>query len=403
MDLSTFTSSSPGSLVPISGTDGTSGEWSHRAFVPDPLTEVAPQLSPATYLRVADARAALAALDSTARQLPNPSLLRQPFLRREAQSTSALEGTYEPLPDVLTADAEGSQTVAMREVLNFVRMAQQAFDWVDEDRPLTVSMLSELQRTLVRGTPAESSSSGRIRDVQVVIGQVPGSGSPASPAHSARFIPPPPGTDLESRVSDLLRWLMAGRRRDLDPVVGAALGHYQFETLHPFHDGNGRIGRLLVVLHLQLMKMLSEPTLTVSPWFETRRSDYYDRLYAVSSTGDWDQWVAFFAQGLEDSAVRTGRQMLRLSRAQTDLKETVRSSTLRADTAHLLVDYATAHPAFTARQVERDLGISYPRANRLIQQLCELGVLQGTGATYRQQFFAPAVLEVLLNDDPGES
>ncbi len=403
MDLSAFTSSSPGSLVPINGNDGRSGEWTHRAFVPHPLTDTPPYLSPATYLRVADARAALAALDSTARQLPNPSLLRQPSLRREAQSTSALEGTYEPLPAVLTADAEGTQTLTMREVLNFVHMAQQAFDWVGEQRPLTVSMLSELQRTLVRGTPTEGPSSGKIRDIQVVIGQVSAGVAPLSAAHSARFIPPPPGTDLESQVADLLRWLMVGRRSDLEPVVSAALGHYQFETLHPFHDGNGRIGRLLIVLHLQLMKLIDEPTLTVSPWFETRRSDYYDRLYAVSSNGEWDQWVAFFARGLEDSALRTRDQMLRLSRVQADLKETVRSSALRADNAQLLVDYATAHPAFTVRHVERDLGVSYPRAKGLIQQLCDLGVLQGTGATYRQQFSAPAVLQVLLADSSGRT
>ncbi len=403
MDLSSFTSPSPGSLVPISGTDGVSGEWSHRAFVPHPLHDATPHLSPATYLRVADARAALAALDSTARQLPNPSLLRQPSLRREAQSTSALEGTYESLPAVLTADAEGTQTPTMREVLNFVHMAQQAFDWVADQRPLTVSMFSELQRTLVRGTPTEGPSSGKIRDIQVVIGHVSVGTAPLSAAHSARFIPPPPGTDLESQVADLLRWLMVGRRRDVDPVVRAALAHYQFETLHPFHDGNGRIGRLLIVLHLQLMKMIKEPTLTVSPWFEARRSDYYDRLYAVSSNGEWDQWVAFFAQGLEDSALRTRDQMLRLSQAQADLKETVRSSALRADTAQLLVDYATAHPAFTVRQVQRDLSVSYPRAKGLIQQLCDLGVLQGTGATYRQQFYAPTVLQVLLDDRPAST
>ena len=94
-------------------------------------------------------------------------------------------------------------------------------------------------------------------------------------------------------------------RATIDPVVGAALAHYQFETLHPFHDGNGRIGRLMIVIQLYAAGVLGEPTLTVSPWFEARRTEYYDRLFAVSTQGEWDNWVSFFAQGLEESAVRT--------------------------------------------------------------------------------------------------
>lgn len=392
-----FENSAAGTLVPISGTDPRAGEWTHQAFVPAPLADTAPWLSPGTHLRVANARAALAALDSTARQLPNPKLLRRPSLRREAQSTSALEGTYEPLRAVLTADDEAPTSLAMREVLNFVSMADHAFEWVESGRPLSVTMLSELQRTLVRGTPAEGPSSGRIRQIQVVIGQRRTAAVGELPVKAARFVPSPPGTDLEARVHDLVRWMGRDYRTLIDPVVASALAHYQFETLHPFPDGNGRIGRLLIILQLFMDGTLSEPTLTVSPWFEDRRAEYYDRLFAVSSQGDWDNWVSFFAQGLEESAVVTRRQMLELVAAQAHLKDTIRASKLRADTAHALVDYAVAHTTFTVRQVERDLGVSYGRANRLVSDLVNLRVLAEAGDTYRRRFFAPAVLQVLLS------
>lgn len=397
MYVEMFENSAAGTLVPISGTDPRAGEWTHQAFVPAPLADTAPWLSPGTHLRVANARAALAALDSTARQLPNPKLLRRPSLRREAQSTSALEGTYEPLRAVLTADDEAPTSLAMREVLNFVSMADHAFEWVESGRPLSVTMLSELQRTLVRGTPAEGPSSGRIRQIQVVIGQRRTAAVGELPVKAARFVPSPPGTDLEARVHDLVRWMGRDYRTLIDPVVASALAHYQFETLHPFPDGNGRIGRLLIILQLFMDGTLSEPTLTVSPWFEGRRAEYYDRLFAVSSQGDWDNWVSFFAQGLEESAVVTRRQMLELVAAQAHLKDTIRASKLRADTAHALVDYAVAHTTFTVRQVERDLGVSYGRANRLVSDLVNLRVLAEAGDTYRRRFFAPAVLQVLLS------
>jgi Fic family protein len=327
----------------------------------------------------------------------NPKLLRRPSLRREAQSTSALEGTYEPLRAVLTADDEAPTSLAMREVLNFVSMADHAFEWVESGRPLSVTMLSELQRTLVRGTPAEGPSSGRIRQIQVVIGQRRTAAVGELPVKAARFVPSPPGTDLEARVHDLVHWMGRDYRTLIDPVVASALAHYQFETLHPFPDGNGRIGRLLIILQLFMDGTLSEPTLTVSPWFEGRRAEYYDRLFAVSSQGDWDNWVSFFAQGLEESAVVTRRQMLELVAAQAHLKDTIRASKLRADTAHALVDYAVAHTTFTVRQVERDLGVSYGRANRLVSDLVNLRVLAEAGDTYRRRFFAPAVLQVLLS------
>lgn len=390
-----FGNDSPGNLVSIAGNDGRHGEWSHFAFVPEPLPEISPELSGPTYRAVADARAALAALDSTARQLPDPTLFRQPALRREAQSTSALEGTFAPLKAVLSADEEGPGSVDLREILNYVRMAEYGFTCVADGRSLSVALLSDLQGILMSGMPLESSS-GRVRETQVMIGVREGY-DPLEPAiEAARFVPSPPGTQLETGLRDLGDWMALPHDREIDPVVAAAMAHYQFETLHPFRDGNGRLGRFLIVAHLLIQGVLAEPTLTVSPWFEARRSQYYDRLLAVSTDGDWDGFVQFFATGLASAAQMTQEQMLALRDVQEGLRERVRQSKLRAGTAIALVDLAVARPSFTVRQAAEELDVSYPRANSLVAQLMEIGVLDVLDAeAYKRRFFAPAVISVL--------
>ena len=405
VDLGIFTPNAPGNLVEITGTDPRHGDWRHSAFVPHPLPKVSPSLSARTHRAVADARAALAALDSTARRLPNPRIFRRPALQAEAQSTSALEGTYAPLSEVLTADEERPPNADLREVLNYVRMADSAFEWIEEGRALSVGMLEELQAMLVRGTRGESSASGALRTHQVVIGRQKGAPPGALPVHSARFVPSPPGLDLRANLQGLLDWMGDEEvPREIDPVVAAALAHYQFETLHPFHDGNGRIGRFLIVVHLLMQGVLLEPTLTVSPWFEARRSEYYDRLLAVSADGAWDSYVEYFATGLEASAHTTHERMNALVAVQEAMKERIRNSALRADTAHALVDFAISRTTFTVRAVERGLGISYGRANGVVGQLVDLGVLaplpSGSGSVSRR-FYAPAAYHVLVNWQTG--
>ncbi|HVV08551.1 Fic family protein [Amycolatopsis sp.] len=351
---------------------------------------------------MADARAALATLDSTARRLPNPRLFRRPALRAEAQSTSALEGTYAPLAEVLTADEERPQNTDLREVLNYVVMAESAFNWVEMGHPLTVNVLEELQRTLVHGTRAQGPSSGHVRDHQVVVGKRKSARPGDQPVHAARFVPAPPGLALQANLRDLLDW-MANKDvgREVDPVVSAALAHYQFETLHPFHDGNGRIGRMLIVINLFERGVLLEPTLTVSPWFEARRDEYYDYLFAVSTTAAWDPYVQFFARGLEASARRTHDRMITLVGVQAEMKERVRESALRADTAHALVDFAVSNTSFTVRAVEKELKVSYGRANTLVSQLVGLGViapLPTEPGSSARRFHAPQIYNVLLDE-----
>jgi Fic family protein len=387
-----FVDSPTGTLVPISGTDPRYGEWSHVAYVPNELPKRTPNLGAETFNAVADARAALAALDALARQLPNPALLRRPTLRQEAQSTSALEGTYAPLEEVLGADADAEQpSSAMREVINYVIAAEHAFASLKEGRPITLGLVEELQGLLVRGTAADTDQAGRIRTTQVLIGAHRG-----TRVSDARFVPRPPGIELEAQARDCVAWF-ASPRAGIDPVVASAMAHYLFETLHPFNDGNGRIGRLLIVLQLRAYGVLVEPTLTVSPWFEARRSEYYDRLLSVSTVGDWDGWIGFFAAGVAASASATNQQLTDLLAVQASLKDRVRRARMRAESAMRLVDFAFDQPIFTVRQVERHLGVTYPRANALVGQMVEAGVLrQHDESSYDRRFAAPDVLAILL-------
>lgn len=396
MDLSLFTPASSGRVVPISGTDADYGTWQHHAFVPDPLPSEMPNVATQTHLRIADARAAVATLDSTARQLDNPGLLRHPTLRREAQSTSALEGTYAPLSEVLTAGAEDLTNQDLREIINYVEMADAAYASVMEGHPLTVPMLCEMQARLVHQTRHEGRESGQVRSIQVVVGTRPDVASDQAPIFRSRYVPPPPGVDLRAQLNALLEWKGTDHRSSIDPVAKAAMAHYQFETIHPFHDGNGRLGRLLMTIDLLTTGILSEPTLSVSPWFEARRDEYYDRLLAVSTDGDWNGWLEFFARGLTASASSTQRQMLELVEARDQMRGVVSHSALRAGTAYSLVDLAVANPSFTVRRVEHDLDLSYGRANRLVEQLVGLGILAELPTRGpSRRFYAPTILDIL--------
>lgn len=398
MDLTLFQDSPSGELVAIAGSTG-GVDWQHHAFLPHPLLDESPELTGKAYRSVAEARAALAGLNATAARLPNPQIFRHSALRLEAQSTAALEGTYEPVGKVLLARSDqpsDAEDASMREVLNYLHVAETAFAWEGEGRPWSVSALSQLQTELVRGTSSQRDHAG-VRPIQVVIGRRDDAAPDEIPVRAARFVPPPPGPDLQARLTDLLGWMGRGRHGDIDPVVGAAMVHYLFEALHPFHDGNGRLGRLLIVINLMRWNVLSEPTLTVSPWFEARRRAYYDALLGVSAEGDWSTWTTFFADGLTHAATQTQARMLALADVRAELKERIEQSRLRTAKAHALVDLAISSPTFTVRDAASHLDMKNPGASKLIDSLVELDIIAPVDErTYGRRFHAPAVLRVLL-------
>lgn len=334
---------------------------------------------------------ALGRLQQAPRHIPVPGLLRRPTLRREAQSTSALEGTFAPLEDVLAADVitESSRSAELVEMINYVDMAEAAFGWLLDGRRLTVGMLCELHRMLICGTRAESRQAGRVREIQVAIGSRNGG------IEDARFVPPPPGLELEAALQDFVRWFNGEATLPRDPVVAAALAHYQFETLHPFHDGNGRIGRLLVVVQLIQDGVLTEPLLTVSPWFESRRRAYQERQAEVSADGDWDGWVGFFAAGIRDSALDTARRIDALLDVQERYLERLRSvgaTGVVRDVAESLI----AYPYLTVSSVADRTGKSYQAASNAMRRLVDLAIVhERTGRNYGRVFEAADVVAVL--------
>jgi Fic family protein len=276
----------------------------------------------------------------------------------------------------------------LREVLNFEAVAELAFSW-PADRPLTLGMLNELQRTLVAGIAGEVSDAGGLRDRIVVIG------SRGRSLPDARFVPPPPGDQLRNGVEALLAWI--GGPPDIPLVVQAALAHYQFETLHPYSDGNGRLGRLLVIVQLLRGALIREPLLVVSPWFEQRREQYQDQLLELSIDGDWDRWVAFFAEGVAASAVESQSKVERLLALQHVLREQVQFAGKRGAAERLAADLV-GRPFVTTADVAAAYGLSTQGAINAIRSLVELGILEAApfrGARGAQVYVARSVLDVL--------
>jgi Fic family protein len=394
VDEALFRDSPVGGVVPIRGPDPRfNEEYDHWAFVPAPLP-VDVNLSGATWRVVGEAMLALGQLDQAGRQVTDSFILRRPTLRREAQSTSALEGTVAPLEDLLELDPDdsgGSQSPELTEVLNYVRAAEYAYAWVAEDRPISPSLLFDLHRLLVRGTKSDGTDAGQIRGHQVVIGP------PGTRVQDSRFVPPPPGLDLNASFRDWAAWVERPRPRG-DVLVAAALGHYQFETLHPFNDGNGRLGRLVIVLQLLRSGALSEPLLTVSPWFEARRREYQDNLQRVSETGDWDRWVCFFVEGIRAQAESTTAKVTALLAYRDRIRTSARSNGLKGVAIDIIEDMI-AWPVVTISAIAaRHQPITSQAVGNAVKKLVEMGVLvETTGRSYGRVFAAPRVMEIIAS------
>jgi Fic family protein len=388
MDHEGLLDSPLGTIVPIQGTDPLNGRrFEHFAYVPAPLpTELA--LRSSTWKQVALAEAALGRLDQASQQVPEPALLRRPALRREAQSTSALEGTYAPFATVLASEPEDRRGLSLevREILNYVVAAEEGFAWI-RDRPITVSLIERLQQVLVADTPSERYHAGKVRERQVFIG------SRGRPIEDSRFVPPPPGEALRAAVADWVAWVREPPH-DFSPVVRAAMAHYQFETLHPFFHGNGRIGRLLIALSLMSDGVLREPILVVSPWFEARRDDYQDGLLALSQSGAWDDWIGFFATGVAESADSTRLRVERLTAWRETALARVRTAGV-SGVAERVAGELIGSPIVRAPSIARQHHITPQGAMLALRRLAELGIVAERRVEGRVSFVATEALALL--------
>lgn len=278
------------------------------------------------------------------------------------------------------ANEVAGRSKELHEVLNYVDAATLAYDAVEEGRPVNVGLLETVHAILVRGTDADTDQAGRIRTTQVAIG------SPTGAIEDARFVPMPAGVPLDVAVQDLTRWVNK-TEADRDPIVAAAMAHYQFETLHPFNDGNGRIGRLMVVLQFMTDHLVTEPLLSVSPWFEARRTDYQNHLAEVSATGNWDPWISFFAEGVAASADDVAQRVDRMLAVQAKYVQILQDAGARG-VIRDIVDVLIADQVINVSMMSNRFGRTPQAVSPAIQKLVELGILSGPYGSYGRQYIA---------------
>lgn len=377
-----FTENAPGELVPVSISyldriKNVPASVNTYAFVPNPLPFDLP-LSDALTLELEAAAHALGALDGLGRHLTNPSLLIRPYLRREAVASSKIEGTiadYEQLVLFEEANVISSEGPDVAEVLNYVRALTYGLHR-PEDRRISTVLLREMHTILMKNVRGGQRNPGQFRTKQVYIGR------PGALVEQARFVPPPPH-EVPALMRDLERSI--DERSQIPKIVRAAMLHYQFETIHPFEDGNGRIGRVLIPLLFQEWGLLARPILYLSPFFEAHRSAYYDLLLAVSQSGNWEEWISFFV-----AAVRTQAQDAHhRAGSLLELRETYRLRfQSRAPSRTLdVIEHLFESPVLTSRQLTERYEVSQSSAQTVIRFLEGEGVLRETTGRKRDRVY----------------
>lgn len=360
------------------------------AFLPDPLP---PRLEWSLRLvaLLDEARGALGELAGLLRQLPNPYLFIRPFIQKEAVLSSRIEGTQAGLLDVYALEAQVPLFPSPKlredaqEVLNYIQALERGRELLQEI-PLSLRLLKEVHAVLLRGVRGGGRAPGEFRRAQNWIGP------PGSSLEEARYVPPPPGPMLEA-LDALERFWHSDH--GLPPLVEIALVHYQFEAIHPFLDGNGRIGRLLITLMLLERGLLPEPALYLSAYFERHRTLYYDLLLGVSQRGAWEDWLAFFLEGVRTEARDVAERARRLLDLWREWRERYGR---KGGSAHILglLDLLFERPVLTVPLVKDRLGITHAWANRLVQRLEEDGILTPVSERKRNRLYAAKeILEIL--------
>lgn len=362
-------------------------EQGYWAFVPNPLP---PSIPPSWELAVATSQAdrALSELAGAGQNLPNPHLLIHPFMRREAVLSSRIEGTQASLADLLLF--EGSKenlqrTPDVREVFNYVVALEQTRERMKK-LPLSLRLIREMHARLLQGVRGEHLTPGEFRRSQNWIGP------PGCTLNEATFVPAPV-TEMQQALGDLEKYLHADS--GFPPLVRLALIHYQFEAIHPFLDGNGRIGRLLLVLLLELEGLLPLPLLYLSAYFERNRQEYYHHLLAVSQTGAWERWISFFLRGVTEQArdaLRRSQRLLDLRQQYIKRFQSARSSGLRQK----LIDHLFRSPAISIGMAAAVLGVTWMAAQHHVRRLVQAGVLKQVGSGKRNRLFIASKILAIL-------
>jgi len=378
-----FENSPSGRLVPT--------ERNQWAFVPHDLP---PQLDLGS-LAVPHGRAAalLGELNGIGRTLQDPYLLIRPLQVREALTSSSMEGTYTTIDDLLLLEAGGherNQLADTREVFNYRRALSQAIESLS-GLPLSLRTLRDAHRVLLEGVARHRGSTvraGEFKEHQNFIG--------AYEIENARYVPPPKAETLQA-LDQLEKYIHRADDGGIPDLIDAALIHYQFEAIHPFSDGNGRVGRMLIPLHLFARKTIREPILYLSPVFEQRKDEYIDRMYEVSRDGAWLEWIAFFLDVVAESCKRAIETADKLLALQRDYRARVATAG-RSVNLIAICDYLFRSQVVTIPQIAEHLGVQYRSAQLNVEALAGAGILHEVAHTSNPKYFIAKEIRDIINE-----
>lgn len=356
-----------------------SGEMAYQSFVPSPLPPTPPiEISEDILEQLIKANSQLAILESVATRIPDVDLFVSMYVRKEALMSSQIEGTQATLEDVLDPLIEDNTNRNVADVVNYIKATEYAIRRLHE-LPLCNRLLKEAHAILMEGVRGQEKNPGEFRCSQNWIG---GKGSTL---RNAKYIPPSPD-DMTEAMSDLEKYINADDR--LDGLIRAALIHYQFETIHPFLDGNGRIGRLLITLFLMEKKILTTPALYISYFLKKNRVEYYDRMTEVRSKGNYEQWVKFFLQALAESAKDAIAAIDELTALHDKNVDLVAGMGRASKNAMLVFRYLEANPIIEIGKTAEALGITFGTASNVVERLSSAGILEQTTTGRRNRTFA---------------
>lgn len=370
--------------------DNLTGEATYQSFKPNPLPPVPEILLDEEIVKlVVDANRQLAKLDTASQLISNADLFISMYVRKEALISSQIEGTQCTLDDVLDPEVDMNANLDVSDVVNYVKATQYAIQRL-ENLPICCRLMKEVHEKLMEGVRGQDKTPGEFRHSQNWIG-------PANCSlKDARYIPPNV-QDMEEAMSDLERYM--NENVEYDPLIRAALIHYQFETIHPFLDRNGRIGRLLILLYLMEQKVLSKPVIYISYFLKKNQVEYYDRISEVRRSGNFEQWIKFFLEAVSKAATDSLASIRQLSILHDKNIARLPISNRKKDNLRAVFEYIEQYPIIDIKKTAKELGISYNTAATVVKKLVELGILQETTNKARNRVFAyEEYLDILRKD-----
>lgn len=359
--------------------DNLTGEAAYQSFKPNPLPPIPEiEMDEEIVRLLVDANKQLVKLDTASQLISNADLFISMYVRKEALISSQIEGTQCTLDDVLDPEVETNTNLDVSDVINYVKATQYALKRL-EKLPLCCRLIREVHEVLMEGVRGQDKTPGEFRYSQNWIG-------PANCSlKDARYVPPNV-EDMQNAMSDLEKFI--NENVDYDPLIRVALIHYQFETVHPFLDGNGRIGRLLILLYLMEQGLLAKPVIYISYFLKKNQVEYYDRISEVRRSGNFEQWIRFFLEAVSKAASNSLEAICQLSALHDRNIEKLPKTTRSKDNLRAVFDYIEQYPIIDIKKIAKELEVSYNTVATAVKKLVEIGILQETTNAARNRVFA---------------